>query len=152
MEKSDIARELFLSGANCCQAVAGAFAEECGMDQSTMLRLASGFGAGVARLREVCGAASGIVIVVGLLDGNDKVSDKAAKDAHYDLVQKLLGTFKAEAGSLICRDLLELEPQQSDGPVSEARTEAYYKERPCTRIVVLAAKILEKYIEGRSKA
>ena len=97
--KADAAKNLFLQGANCAQAVLGAFAPECGLSQEEAFRIASGFGAGFARLREVCGAVSGMVLVANFLKGNSDPSDKASKDAHYELVQRLTGEFRKETGS-----------------------------------------------------
>jgi len=142
-DKAGRARELFLSGANCAQAVLGAFAPECGISLETALRLASGFGGGIARLREVCGAVSGMVMAADLLYGSADLSDKAEKDAHYARLRRLTEAFRQKNGSIVCRELLGLAPRQSDAPVSEARTPEYYQKRPCAELVALAASILE---------
>lgn len=142
--KSEEARRLFLSGANCAQAVLGAFHQECGMDFDTAMRLTSGFGAGMGRLREVCGAVSGMFMAASLIRGCSDLTDKSAKDAHYALIQELAGEFRKETGSLICRELLGVEKKQEDRSVSEARTAEYYKKRPCSDMVALAARILEE--------
>ena len=137
------ARELFLQGANCAQAVAGAFADVVGMEEAELFKLASGFGGGVGRMREVCGAVSGMVIIFNILHGNSDISDKDAKDAHYAKIQNLAKKFEAETGSIICRTLLNLDANAATPPQSEARTEKYYKQRPCADLVEIAAKILE---------
>ncbi len=142
--KANEARNLFLSGANCAQSVLGAFCRECGIEPEQAMRLASGFGGGMARLREVCGAVSGMFLAADLLCGPSDMKDKAAKDAHYAFLQELAAEFKKEAGSIVCRELLGLAPRQSGLPVSEPRTQAYYKKRPCAEIAALAAGILEK--------
>ena len=80
MTKSQLARECFLNGANCAQAVLCAFAEECQLDETSAMRLASGFGGGMGRMREVCGAVSGMILVANILRGNTDPKDKAAKD------------------------------------------------------------------------
>ncbi|MDO4629066.1 MAG: C-GCAxxG-C-C family protein [Planctomycetia bacterium] len=147
--KGKLAREFFHKGANCAQAVACAFTEECGQTSEKMARLASGFGAGMGRMREVCGAVSGMTLVANLIFGPDDIMDKAGKDAQYAHVQALAERFKAETGSIVCRELLGLAPKQSDSPISEARTETYYKKRPCVEMVVLAATILEEYLQNR---
>ncbi len=144
--KGELARELFHKGANCAQAVACAFSEECGLPPEKMARLASGFGAGMGRMREVCGAVSGMTLVANLIFGPEDVTDKVGKDAQYTHVQTLAERFKAETGSIVCRELLGLAPKQSDSPISEARTETYYKKRPCVEMVVLATTILEEYL------
>ncbi len=143
MTKSEQARALFQEGANCAQAVAVCFAEECGKSRKEMARLASGFGAGMGRMREVCGAVSGMVLAVDLLWGPEDLADKAGKDAQYTRIQTLAERFKAETGSIVCRELLGLTAKETPSPISEPRTEAYYKKRPCIEMVVLAVEILE---------
>lgn len=144
--KSDVAKDLFRNGANCAQAVVGAYAEECGLEFDQAMRLASSFGAGMGRLREVCGAVSGMLMVVGLKEGYCDLKCKASKDRHYARVQALAAEFKGKTGSLICRDLLGL-PPGADTPVSEARTDGYYKKRPCLEIVGLAAQLVEEHVK-----
>ena len=144
--KADLARKYFLEGANCAQATAGAFAEECGMPPETIFKLVSGFGGGVGRLREICGAASGIVFVLNTLYGNADISDKNAKDAHYARIQEVLKTLEKQTGSLVCRELLGMPSSASDSPRSAERSADYYRKRPCADIVALAAGTLENYL------
>jgi C_GCAxxG_C_C family probable redox protein len=143
LSRSERARELFEQGANCAQAVAGAFADVVGMKEEELFKLASGFGGGVGRMREVCGAVSGMVLIMNMLYGNDDISDKSAKDAHYARVQSVIKKFEAETSSIICRTLLKLAEDADTPPVSEARTKEYYQKRPCAALVELAAQILE---------
>ena len=145
--KSDIAMALFRNGANCAQAVVGAYAEECGLERDQAMRLASSFGAGMGRLREVCGAVSGMFMVVGLKEGYCDLTCKASKDQHYARVQALAAEFKSRTGSLICRELLGL-PKGADVPVSEERTAEYYRKRPCQAMVGLAAQIVEDHLDA----
>ncbi len=149
MSKADEARELFVEGANCAQAVLLPFARECGLDNETALRLAAGFGGGMGRMREVCGALTGIFMVAGLLYGCSDFTDKDSKDAQYALIQDLARQFKASTGTIICRDLLNLPETQVDTPVSEARTAEYYRKRPCADLVALGARIMEEYIASK---
>ena len=142
--RSEQAKEFFLNGANCAQSVLRAFCDRCGLTPDTAMKLASGFGGGLARQREVCGAITGMCMAVDLIRGPGEGADKAAKDAHYALIRELCDEFRAETGSIVCRELLGLAPAQSDPPVSEARTPAYYKKRPCAELVALAAGILAK--------
>ena len=144
--KEEKARRLFLSGANCAQAVFGAFHAECGLDPETAFRIASGFGGGMARMREVCGAVSGMILAANYLSGYSELKDKAAKDAHYALIQKLAEEFRKENGSIVCRDLLGLPSGRRDIPVSEARTAEYYRKRPCADLVAAAAGIAERML------
>ena len=141
--KTEKAVKYFMSGANCAQAVLCAFAGECGISESFAMRLASGFGAGIARRREVCGAVSGMVMAADLLFYQETEELKKAKDAQYARIMALTETFEQEAGSLICRELLQ-GLAVTTGTISEERTETYYKQRPCAGKVALAAAILEK--------
>ncbi len=141
--KQQDAEELFAGGCNCAQAVLAAFCDECKLDRETAMRIGSSLGGGMGRLREVCGAVSGMFVVAGLLYGESAPGDKAKKDAHYRLIQDLAAEFKAEHGSIICRELLAL-PEGKSEPVSEERTAGYYRRRPCKEIVSFAAMLMEK--------
>ena len=138
------AAELFLSGSNCAQAVVVAFCDVTGLTPEFSAKMASSFGGGMGRLREVCGAVSGMLMVAGLLYGyEDPGEDDVSKKAHYRLVQELAGKFREQAGSIVCREILKNPPSD---PNPTPRTEEFYKKRPCARMVILAAKILDDYI------
>ena len=143
--KGEQAHALFLQGFNCSQSVVAAFADELGMSQEQALKLAAGFGGGFGRMREVCGAFSGIVIVISSLYGN---SDPAGKSDFYREIQKLAARYREENGgnSIVCRELLGLEKAEGTH-VAAKRTEEYNKKRPCPELVRLAAEITEEYIE-----
>lgn len=143
MERELYAAQLFLDGYNCAQAITVAFSDVTGLDPSFSARMASSFGGGIGRLREVCGAVSGMVMVAGLLYGYDSASEDAAKKEHYQRVQFLAGRFREEVGSIVCREILDNPPSD---PNPTPRTAAFYKQRPCTRMVMIAARILEEYI------
>lgn len=143
------AKSLFLEGYNCTQAVVGAFCEEMGLDKELALRIASPFGGGMGRLREVCGTVSGMFIVLGYLYGYDDPKDYERKKELYARVQELAGTFKEENGSIICRELLGLKGKDTS-PVPEKRTEDYYKKRPCPGLAAYAANLLEEYLEAHA--
>ncbi len=142
MEHDIRAAELFCSGYNCAQAVAAAFSNVTGLSVQQSSRLVSGFGGGFGRQREVCGAVSGMTMVVSLLYGYD-APDAEKQMQTYALIQKLCSEFAAEAGSIICRDILKNPPSD---PKPTARTAEYYAQRPCARMVMLAAQILDRYI------
>ncbi len=145
--RGDIAAELFMSGCNCAQAVLAAFDDVTGMDRETSLRVASTLGGGMCRLREVCGAVSGALIVLGLLEGEGTAGDHAKKAALYAKGQDFAAKFKEEMGALTCRELLELAKKGADEPTPEKRTEEYYHKRPCAEIVRFAADTLEGMIK-----
>ena len=142
MDRSERAGEFFLSGYNCAQSVTMAFADLIGMEEAAAARLASPFGGGMGRMREVCGAVSGMLIVYGILYGYDSGGDEI-KQAVYTQVQDLAGAFREEVGTIICREILD---NPSTAPTPSPRTERFYKERPCARMVITAAAILEKFI------
>ena len=142
--KARKAMELFQQGYNCAQAVMGAFADDMDMDFRQAMLLSSSFGGGLGRMREVCGAVSGMAMVAGLDKGYSDPKATAEKAAHYDRVQQLANKFKEENGSIICRELLGLSKSGPDSPVPEPRTEAYYRKRPCQLLVGQCAAILER--------
>ena len=137
------AAELFEQGYNCAQAVSVAYCDLTGLTEKQAAMAASSFGGGFGRQREVCGAVSGMVLVLGMLEGYFDPADNQGKMEQYALVQELCGKFKAEAGSIICRELLK---DPSTDPVPQTRSPEYYAMRPCTRMVYLAADILEEYL------
>ena len=135
----------FEQGYNCSQAVFMAYADKYQIDRETAAKLATSFGGGMGRLREVCGAVSGMFFVLGLHYPFTQPIDKVAKDTNYKAVQRTAAEFKSIMGSYICADLLKTkrEPQQ---PESAERNEAYYNLRPCTRCVAVAAEIVGREI------
>lgn len=143
MDHATKAAALFCDGYNCAQAVLGAYAEELGLPRETAMKLSSSFGGGMGRMREVCGACSGMFMAAGLLYGYDTPETGAEKMVLYERIRELADRFKAENGSIICRELLE---GAQVGGAPEARTAAYYKKRPCVEYVKTAAAILEQYI------
>lgn len=145
MDHSILAAELFLKGYNCAQAIAVAFCDVTGLEEPFAAKMASSFGGGMGRLREVCGAVSGMFMVAGLLYGYGGPDDGVVKKDHYHLVQSLAASFREEAGSIVCREILRDPPSD---PNPTPRTAAFYAARPCTRMVMIAAQILDRYIEA----
>lgn len=168
MEKNrDKAAELFLEGYNCSQAVFLTYAERYGIDKEMACKLSASFGGGMGRMREVCGAVSGMLMVAGLETGATEGKDAAGKKANYDMVQKLAGEYRKKNGSIICKELLGLVPMaerdeniEKHGNMTEEdkselkaagfedtkpaeRTGEYYKKRPCIELVKQACDILD---------
>ena len=144
MDHGTKAAELFLSGSNCAQAVAVAFCDVTGLEPEFAAKLSCSFGGGMGRLREVCGAVSGMLMVAGLLYGyTDPGEEDCNKKAHYRLVQDLAGKFREKVGSIVCREILKDPPSD---PNPSPRTAEYYAQRPCARMVMIAADILDDYI------
>lgn len=141
MSKGEIAKNYFKQGLNCAQSVAAAFSQEMDLSEEMVLRLTIGFGGGMGRMREVCGAVSGMTFVISALYHEDKGSV-------YKRVQEVAEKFREENGSIVCRKLLGLTIKGADSPVPEKRTEQYYKKRPCAKLVEMSANILEEYIKN----
>ena len=137
------AAELFMSGYNCAQTVVVAFCDMTGLDADFSARMASSFGGGMGRMREVCGAVSGMLMVAGLLYGYDVPGDDRIKMEHYALVQDLAGQFREQVGSIVCREILKNPPSD---PKPTPRTAEFYAKRPCARMVLLAGQSLDRYI------
>jgi len=143
MDHGERAAELFLSGYNCAQSVAVAFCDVTGMDEKTAARMASAFGGGMGRMREVCGAVSGMLMVLSVLYGYDTPGDDVSKKELYTRVQALAGRFREEVGSIVCREILKNPPSD---PNPSPRTEEYYKKRPCARMVLTAGRIMDEFM------
>ena len=139
----------FMAGYGCCQSVVAAFADLYGLDDMLAKKIAAGFGGGVGRLRMMCGAVSGIVMLVGLDCGQTEGSDRDGKSACYKVVQELLAQSEAENGSLICAEILGLKGYEKahSSYVASPRTAEYYKKRPCTAKVESAARIFARYLQ-----
>ena len=150
MTRKERAMALFESGYNCSQSVILAFSDLVGIDEKTLARIGSSFGGGMGRLREVCGAVTGMFTIAGLLYGYDDANEGEKKAEHYARIQQLAKSFSDENGSIICRELLGLD-RKTDEPVPEKRTAEYYQKRPCGEFVGNAAEILEEFIEKSGK-
>ena len=145
MDHADRARALFLQGYNCAQAMLCAYSDVTGFDEALSARLASSFGGGMGRLRQVCGAMSAALMVLGLIHGYDDPADPQAKADHYRLVREYADRFETVSGSIICRTLLENAGIDENAPGGEpaARTAEYYARRPCPGIIWRAARLLD---------
>ena len=152
-ERVEKARRLFKEGGyNCCQAVVLAYNDVFGLEDELAASLSSGFGGGMGRMREVCGAVSGMVMLAGLIRPASDPSVKNWRTANYALVQEMAGEFKEINGSIVCKELLGLVPMGSctpapkESPEPSDRTPEYYKKRPCEEMVGIAARIVGEQI------
>lgn len=144
-KRKEKAMFLFLEGYNCTQSLVLAFEDLIGMEREQLARIASPFGGGMGRLREVCGSVSGMFQVLGFLYGYDEPGNLEVKKELYARVQELAQRFEERNGSIVCRELLGLSVKR-EAPTPEARTEEYYKKRPCKELIGMAAEILDEYI------
>ncbi len=149
-DKGELAEKLFYEGYNCSQAVFCAFCDETGLSLDDAAKIASSFGGGMGRMREVCGAVSGALLALGAVKGYSDPGDAQAKKEHYELVRDLAARFRAEYGSIVCRELLAGVNVTSGGD-PEPRTPEFYKKRPCPKLIRGAADIAEKLIAEDNK-
>ena len=152
-ERVEKAKRLFKEGGyNGCQAVVLAYNDLFGIEDETAAAISSGFGGGMGRMREVCGAVSGMVMLAGLMKPASDPTVKNWRTANYALVQEMAGDFKALNGSIVCKELLGLVPMGSGSPAPKEspepsdRTPEYYKKRPCEEMVGIAARIVGEKI------
>ena len=143
--------ENFMAGYGCCQSVVAAFADLYGLDDILAKKIAAGFGGGIGRMRMMCGAVSGIVMLVGLHCGQTEGSDHEGKTACYKVVQELLEQSRQQNGSLICAEILGLKGYEkaSCSYIASPRTAEYYKSRPCAAKVESAARIFADFLKKR---
>lgn len=147
-QRVERARELFMSGYNCSQAVFMALADLYDIPEQQSARLSASFGGGVGRLREMCGACSAMVMLEGLQSGATQAEDAAGKQANYKNVQALVHRFAEQNGSYLCRELLQLRKDAPTPPTPDARTAEYYRQRPCLRMVESATRIYCERLQG----
>lgn len=150
-ERVQRAVDNFMAGYGCCQSVVAAFADLYGLDDVLAKKVAAGFGGGVGRMRMMCGAVSGIVMLVGLDCGQTEGSDREGKSACYKVVQELLAQSEEENGSLICAEILGLKGHEkaASNYQASARTAEYYKTRPCAAKVESASRIFANYLKNK---
>lgn len=154
-ERAEKAMALFRQGFNCTQSVILAFAdvlEASGMASEQLLKIiGSGFGGGMGRMREVCGAFSGCTMMAGFISPADVPADMEARKANYAIVQEFAERFRqVNGGSIVCRELLGLgKAAAPESPAPSARTAEYYRKRPCPQIIGNAARIVAEKILAR---
>ena len=142
---SEKAVALSQQGYNCAQSVFAAFCDVTGLPEQTALKVSASFGGGVAHMREVCGAVSGMCMVTGMLYGFENPKDPSAKTEHYKLVQPLIAKFREQNSSIICRELLGIAPEFHS---PEPLTEEQKKKAPhsCLNLIADAAEILDGFL------
>ena len=142
------AKELFESGAQCAQAALGALCDVTGLSLADAMALSASFGGGIGRMREVCGALSGMLMAVGMHFGRYPLGDEstsANKDHHYRLTQYASAQFKRKVGSIFCYKLLDL-PHAVQVPVSQPRTKDFYHTRPCLNVILAAVQVFDELL------
>lgn len=146
-ERSKRARAYFKEGYNCCQAVLLAFQDIIGLPEVKIAGLSSGFGGGMGRLREVCGAFSAMTFMAGVICPADDPSKAEGRRENYALVQEFADKFRKENGSIICREQLQLRASQKESPTPSVRDEHWYAARPCERLVESSARLIAEKLK-----
>ncbi len=149
MNHGELAQKNFERGCNCAQAVLLAFSDLTGLDEATAMKLSSSFGGGMGRLREVCGAVSGMFMAAGMIFAEGEIPSHEAKATHYARIQALAAGFREENGSILCRELLK-GVATTPGSEPEKRSEGYYKKRPCGELCHCAAEILDRFLQEQN--
>ena len=150
-ERIKKACDLFLQGFNCSQSVFGAYADDYGIPLDLALRLSASFGGGIGRTRSTCGAVCGMAMLVGLEEGQTQPGDSLQKQKNYKAVQELMAKVREKHGSTQCAELLKLRADAKVSSVPQARTEDYYRTRPCLRMVETAVSLFEDWKLSRTK-
>lgn len=132
----------FCDGYSCSQAVLSVYGARYGLAEDTAVRIAAGFGGGIGRTGQTCGALTGAIMVIGLMRGSAVAQDRAAKDEVYRLGQEMLRTFEDRCGSTQCRELLECDISGPEG-YARAREQDLFQTR-CPAYVKTVIQILEE--------
>ena len=144
MSHGERAADYFRRGYNCCQSVLCAFGDVTGLDEATALKLASGFGGGMGRLRRTCGALNASVMILGLKRGSTE-TDPVRRGEDYARVRELVSRFEAMYGTSECGTRLGRVAEASTQP--EQHDAHYLKSRPCLKLVQAAAELVDTMLE-----
>ena len=148
MNRKEQAIEYFKQGYNCSQAVVLTFKDVLTIDANELCKIASPFGGGLSRMRETCGAGTGMVLVLGNLIGYSTPEMGEKKHELYKNTQEILKIFENKYGSLTCRNLLNLSVKHDD-PKPSVRDHSFFDKRPCPELIGGAAEILETYLKDK---
>jgi C_GCAxxG_C_C family probable redox protein len=136
--KIETAVNRFEEGCSCAQAIFSTYAEDLGMDRLTAMRVSAGFGGGMGRMAQTCGAVTGAFMVLGLKHGGE---DGDAREKAYQLVREFASRFEAQQGSLLCKDLMGCDISTPEGV--QTMKDKKLRSGVCTGLVREAAEILE---------
>ena len=147
MKKQELAKQYDDQGFGCAQSVLAAFASDFGLDEKTALNISTGFGSGMGRLCEVCGALTGGFMVIGLKHGK-AVSDGAKygqnTETTYRLVSELARKFAERNGNIRCKELLGHDLSDPEERAEVVRL-GLFKER-CSKYIQDSVYLLEEII------
>ena len=144
-EREKKALQFFQAGDNCAQSVFKAYCDLAGLTQEQAALVAVGFGGGIGRLRQNCGAFSAAIMLCGALHGENG-ADASQRTEVYARAQATHRRFVEEMGTINCGELLG---RTAEAPTPEARTAAYYASRPCAGIVLKACQLIEEQLAAK---
>jgi C_GCAxxG_C_C family probable redox protein len=145
MDNAERAAAYFSQGFNCSQSVLAAYAEQFALNQEQALKLAGGFGGGMGRTAETCGAVTGAIMVIGLKFASTTPGDMQGKENAYAVVREFIHRFKGRNVSVLCRELLDCDISTPEG-MKRAQQEKLIKQC-CPKFIRDAAEILDQLIE-----
>ena len=141
MSNVEKAVQCFINGSNCSQSIFSVYSALFGLDRETALKIASGFGGGMGRNCETCGAVTGAYMIIGLKYGYTSPADKEGKEKTYALIREFSDRFKARNKSTACQDLLGVHLLTGDKEKAAQQTKII-----CPQMVRDAAEILEEFL------
>ena len=144
-KNGDDAVAMFLQGYNCAQSVLASCGPDYGLPRETAVRVAQAFGGGIGRTGNVCGAATGALMTVGLKCAVKDATDLAAKAEANRIAQEFLARFKARSGSLLCRDIIGCDLSTAEG--YKYALESGRHQTICPRTIRDAIEIIEELLE-----
>ena len=146
-EREKQALRNFAAGYNCAQSMFMAYADLLGLTQEQAARVSAGFGGGIGRLRQNCGAFSAAVMLCGAL--TPECGKPENRPEVYRRVQAIHAAFVERCGTVNCAQLLGRRAG-AEAPVPEERTPAYYASRPCARVILQACRIVEEHLQEQA--
>ncbi|MFC2152050.1 C-GCAxxG-C-C family protein [Bacteroidota bacterium] len=144
MKRSEKALNYFFDGFNCAQSVIASFTDILNIDKEVALRMASGFGGGMGRMQETCGAVTGAFMVIGFLRGKYKEGDDEAKEITNNLIQEFSQKFTQKLGSINCKALIQHDLNTEEGRNQAEKEDVFYKK--CSNFVKEAVDLLEEIL------
>jgi C_GCAxxG_C_C family probable redox protein len=145
MDKPENASRFFDSGYNCAQSVLMAFSEALKLETNIVLKITSGFGGGMARMQDTCGAVAGGIMAIGIAVSNDKEDIATNKERVYYIISLFLNKFKEKYRTVKCRELLNCDLNTEEGQQFYEEHELHHK--VCMNCVSDATAYLEELLD-----
>jgi C_GCAxxG_C_C family probable redox protein len=144
MKRSDKALQFYSKGFNCAQSVIASFADVLEVNEETAIRMASGFGGGMGRMQDTCGAITGAFMVIGYLRGKYKTDDEHSNEMTNKLIQDFSKKFTEKHGSINCKSLINYDLNSTEGLKAAKDADVFNKK--CAFFVKTAVEMLEETV------